>query len=52
MILNNHSPHTAKETRLYLATLPEDRFVFVFSPTYTSWLNIIENFFSKMSQKC
>lgn len=51
LILDNHSAHTSKETRLYLATLPEDRFIFVFTPTHTSWLNMIESFFSKMTKQ-
>lgn len=32
LILDNHSAHTSKETRLYFATLPEDRFKFMFNP--------------------
>ena len=51
LILDNHSAHTSKETRRYLAGLPEDRFVFVFTPTHTSWLNMIESFFSKMTKQ-
>lgn len=51
LILDNHSAHTSKETRLYLASLPEDRFVFVFTPTHASWLNMIESFFSKMTKQ-
>ena len=51
LILDNHSAHTSKETRLYLATFPEDRFVFVFTPTHASWLNMIEGFFSKMTKQ-
>ncbi len=51
LILDNHSAHTSKETRKFLATLPEDRFVFVFTPTHTSWLNMIESFFSKMTKQ-
>lgn len=51
LILDNHSAHTSKETRLYLAALPEDRFIFVFTPTHTSWLNMIEGFFSKMTRQ-
>lgn len=51
IILDNHSAHTSKETKRYLATLPEDRFVFVFTPTHASWLNIIESFFSKMTKQ-
>ena len=51
LILDNHSAHTSKETKLYLATLPEDRFEFVFTPTHASWLNMIESFFSKMTKQ-
>ena len=49
LILDNHSAHTSKETKSFLASLPEDRFVFVFTPTHASWLNMIESFFSKMT---
>lgn len=51
LILDNHSAHTSKETKLYLASLPENRFVFVFTPTHASWLNMIESFFSKMTKQ-
>ena len=51
LILDNHSAHTSKETHQFLAALPEDRFVFVFTPTHTSWLNMIESFFSKMTKQ-
>ena len=37
IILDNHSAHTSKETRHYLATVP-NRFEFVFTPTHGSWL--------------
>lgn len=51
LILDNHSAHKSKETKRFLATLPEGRFVFVFTPTHTSWLNMIESFFSKMTKQ-
>lgn len=51
LILDNHSAHKSKETKLFLATLPEGRFVFVFTPTHASWLNMIESFFSKMTRQ-
>lgn len=51
LILDNHSAHTSKETKKYLGTLPEERFEFVFTPTHTSWLNMIESFFSKMTKQ-
>jgi len=49
LILDNHSAHISKETRGYLQTVPQ-RFVFVFTPTHGSWLNLIENQFSKMTR--
>lgn len=49
IVLDNHSAHTSKETRKYLATAP-NRFEFVFTPTHGSWLNLIESFFGKMAR--
>lgn len=51
IVCDNHSAHTSKETRNYLATRPEGRFVFVFTPKHGSWLNLIESFFSKMTKQ-
>lgn len=51
LVLDNHSAHKSKETQRYLGTLPEGRFQFVFTPTHTSWLNMIESFFSKMTKQ-
>ena len=31
--------------------MPEHRFIFVFTPTHGSWLNLIESFFSKMTKQ-
>ena len=50
LILDNHSAHTSKETRTYLAKNP-GRFEFVFTPTHGSWLNMIESFFSKITRQ-
>jgi len=50
LILDNHSSHTSKETRNFLAGIP-NRFEFVYTPTHGSWLNIIESFFSKMTRQ-
>lgn len=36
LILDNHSAHTSKKTKYFLATLSEGRFVFVFTPTHAS----------------
>jgi len=49
IILDNHSSHISKETKRYLATVP-NRFEFIFTPTHGSWLNIIETFFSKATR--
>ncbi len=51
IVCDNHSAHKSKETRNYLATLPEGRFVFVFTPRHGSWLNLVESFFSKMTKQ-
>jgi transposase len=49
IILDNHSSHISKETRTYLAGVP-NRFEFVFTPKHGSWLNIIESFFAKITK--
>ena len=51
VILDNHSAHTSKETKNFLATMPEGRFEFVFTPKHGSWLNMIESFFGKMTKQ-
>lgn len=48
IVLDNHSAHISKETRAYLATVP-NRFEFIFTPTHGSWLNLVETFFAKMA---
>jgi transposase len=49
VVLDNHSAHISKETKAFLATRP-GRFEFIFTPKHGSWLNLIENFFSKMTR--
>ena len=49
IVLDNHSAHISKETRRFLATLP-NRFEFTFTPKHGSWLNLIESFFGKMAK--
>lgn len=51
IVCDNHSAHKSKEVQNYLATRPEGRFNFVFTPTHGSWLNLIESFFSKMTKQ-
>jgi len=50
LILDNHSAHVSKETKAWLATQPEGRFSFVFTPKHGSWLNLVEGFFSKLAR--
>lgn len=50
LVLDNHSAHTSKETKTFLATMP-GRFEFVFTPKHGSWLNMIEGFFGKMTHQ-
>jgi len=49
VILDNHSSHTSRETRTYLATRP-NRFRYVHTPTHGSWLNLVETLFGKMAR--
>ncbi|MCL6561489.1 MAG: IS630 family transposase [Firmicutes bacterium] len=49
IVLDNHSTHTSRETQAHLATRP-NRFEFVFTPKHSSWLNLIEVFFAKLSK--
>jgi len=49
VVLDNHSAHISKETRRFLATLP-NRFEFTFTPKHGSWLNLVESFFGKMAK--
>ena len=49
IILDNHSAHVSRETRMFLATRP-NRFEYVHTPKHGSWLNLVETLFSKMSR--
>ena len=49
LVLDNFKAHTSKEVMQYLDTRP-NRFVFVFTPKHSSWLNIVESFFGKMAR--
>ncbi len=51
IICDNHSAYKSKETRNYLASCPQGRLVFVFTPKHGSWLNLVEGFFSKMTKQ-
>ena len=47
LILDNRSAHISKETKAWIASQPERRFCFVFTPKHGSWLNLVEGFLSK-----
>lgn len=49
LVLDNHSAHISRETRAYLASVP-NRFEFVFTPKHGSWLNLVESFFGKLTR--
>jgi transposase len=51
VVLDNHSDHTSKETRRYLESRP-GRFQFIFTPKHGLWLNLVENFFGKLTRQC
>ena len=50
LILDNHSAHISKETKTWIASQPDGRFSFAFTPKHGSWLNLVEGFFSKMAR--
>ena len=50
LILDNHSAHISKETKVWLADQPVHRFEFTFTPKHGSWLNLVEGFFSKLAR--
>ena len=47
IILDNHTAHVSRGTRMFLATRP-NRFEYVPTPKHCSWLNLVETLFSKM----
>jgi len=49
VVLDNHSAHISKQTRSYLASVP-NRFEFIFTPKHGSWLNLVESFFGKLAR--
>jgi transposase len=51
VVLDNHSAHTSRHTRAWLAQRP-GRFEFVFTPKHGSWLNLVESFFGKLARVC
>ena len=49
LILDNVATHKTNEVRTWLVDNP--RFVFHFTPTYSSWMNLVERWFSELTNK-
>ena len=49
VILDNYATHKAPKVREWLARHP--RFVFHFTPTSASWINAVEGFFAKLTNR-
>jgi transposase len=49
VILDNLSAHKAPEVKRWLARHP--RFTLHFTPTYASWMNLVERFFSSLTEE-
>jgi len=49
VILDNSSTHTTPEIRRWMVRHP--RFQLHFTPTYSSWLNLVERWFSELTSK-
>jgi len=50
LIVDNASSHDTKAVREYLSDRPK-RFVVHFTPTHSSWLNLVERWFSEITTK-
>ena len=49
LILDNYSTHKSPRTRRWLARHP--RFHLHFTPTYSSWLNLVERWFAELTTR-
>lgn len=49
LIMDNYATHKTDKVRVWLAALP--RYNIHFTPTSASWLNLVEHFFSTLSEK-
>ena len=49
MVVDNYGTHTHKAVRDWLAAQP--RFGLYFTPTGSSWLNLVERWFHELSEK-
>src|SRR5437667_4250457 len=50
VVLDNYATHKHPKVLAWLASHPS--WIFHFTPTSASWLNAVENFFSKMTRQC
>lgn len=50
IVADNVSSHKTKEVQKYLGSRP-DRFVIHYTPTHSSWLNLIERWFAELTTK-
>ena len=50
LILDNYKTHKTKEVQAWLAKHP--RFKLHFTPTSSSWINLVERFFAEITGKC
>jgi transposase len=50
IIADNYSTHKTKEVKEYLASM-KGRFVTHFTPTHSSWLNLVERWFAEITSK-
>ncbi|MDQ6869730.1 MAG: hypothetical protein M3178_15715 [Pseudomonadota bacterium] len=42
--------HISKDTKAWIATQPEGRFEFTFTPKHGAWLSLIAGFFAKLAR--
>jgi transposase len=50
LILDNYTTHKTEKVRRWFLRHP--RFHVHFTPTYSSWLNLVERFFALLSERC
>jgi len=50
LVMDNYGTHKKEEVRAWLKKHP--RFVLHFVPTSSSWLNLVERWFSELSSQC
>lgn len=51
LVWDNGTTHRSDAMKAFLASKAAERFVFLYTPTHASWLNLAENFFSRFSRR-